>query len=107
MQHALCARPLPENAWLGRVPRLTSLTEACAACVAAEVADAAVYDRLLAATRRPDLLGVFQRLRTASQGRHLRAFERCAQGCGAVAAIAGGAAADGGLAVRVRGGPGS
>ena len=73
---------VPENPWLGRVPRFGSLTEACAAGVAAEIANAALYDRLLAATQRPDILGVFQRLQAASQERHLRAFERCAQGFG-------------------------
>ncbi|MBS1202377.1 MAG: uncharacterized protein H6R22_886 [Chromatiaceae bacterium] len=73
---------VPENPWLGRVPRFTSLTEACDAGVAAEVANAALYDRLLAATERPDILGVFRRLQAASQERHLRAFERCAQGFG-------------------------
>ena len=74
--------PVPENRWPGRVPRFASLTEACAAGVAAEVANAALYDRLLAATRRPDLLNVFRNLRAASQERHLRAFDRCAQGGG-------------------------
>ena len=73
---------VPENPWPGRVRRVGSLTEACAAAVAAEVANAALYDRLLAATQRPDILGVFRRLQAASQERHLRAFERCAQGFG-------------------------
>jgi hypothetical protein len=83
--HTLFARyglAVPENPWPGRVPRFGSLTEACAAGVAAEVANAALYDRLLAATERPDILGVFRRLQAASQERHLRAFERCAQGFG-------------------------
>jgi len=74
--------PVPENPWPGRVPRFGSLTEACAAAVAGEVADAALYDRLLSATQRPDILGVFRRLQAASQGHHLPAFERCAQGLG-------------------------
>jgi hypothetical protein len=30
-------------------------------------------------TRRPDILAVFQALRSASQDRHLPAFQRCAQ----------------------------
>ena len=74
--------PVPENPWPGRVPRYASLIEACAAGVGAEVANAALYERLLAATRRPDLLTVFRNLQAASQERHLRAFERCAQGAG-------------------------
>jgi len=73
---------VPENRWPGRVPRFASLTDACAAGVVAEVANAALYDRLLSATQRPDVLGVFRRLQAASQERHLRAFERCAQGLG-------------------------
>jgi len=73
---------VPENRWPGRVQRFASLTEACAAGVVAEVANAALYDRLLSATQRPDVLGVFRRLQAASQERHLRAFERCAQGLG-------------------------
>jgi hypothetical protein len=73
---------MPGNLWPGRVPRFASLTEACAAGVAAEVANAALYDRLLSATQRPDILGVFRRLQAASQGHHLPAFERCAQGFG-------------------------
>ena len=83
--HTLFARyalPIPENPWPGRVSRFGSLTAACAAGVAAQVANAALYDRLLAATQRPDILGVFRRLQAASRERHLRAFERCAQGFG-------------------------
>jgi hypothetical protein len=71
---------VPENPWPGHVPRFASLTEACAAGVAAEIENAGLYERLLSATRRPDILGVFNRLQAASQERHLRAFERCAQG---------------------------
>lgn len=71
--------PLPENTWPGRVPRFGSVQEACAAGIAAEVANAALYERLLAATRRTDILEVFQRLQEASQKRHLPAFRRCAE----------------------------
>jgi hypothetical protein len=76
------ALAVPENPWPGRVPRFASLTEACAAGVAAEIENAGLYERLLSATGRPDILGVFRRLQAASQERHLRAFERCAQGLG-------------------------
>jgi hypothetical protein len=71
--------PLPENTWPGRVPRFGSVREACEAGVVAEVANAALYERLLAATRRPDILTVFQRLQEASQQRHLPAFRRCVE----------------------------
>jgi hypothetical protein len=80
--------PIPENTWPGKVRRFGSMREACEAGVAAEVANAALYERLLAATARPDILTVFRRLREASQQRHLPAFRRCAErggeggGCG-------------------------
>jgi hypothetical protein len=69
--------PVPPNRWIGKVPRYESLEEACRAAVAAEVANAALYDRLLAATQRADILAVFRNLREASQERHLEAFRRC------------------------------
>jgi hypothetical protein len=71
---------VPENPWPGRVARYGSVQEACAAGVAAEIDNAALYDRLLTATQRPDIRVVFRNLQEASQRRHLRAFERCAQG---------------------------
>jgi hypothetical protein len=71
---------VPENPWPGRVARYGSLQEACAAGVAAEIDNAALYERLLAATQRPDIRVVFRNLQEASQQRHVRAFERCAQG---------------------------
>jgi hypothetical protein len=79
---ALFARyglPVPDNPWPGRVERYASLREACEAGVAAEIANAALYDRLLAGTRRADILAVLRNLREASQERHLPAFQRCAQ----------------------------
>jgi hypothetical protein len=68
---------LPANSWPGRVPRHASLREACEAGVAAEVANGSLYERLLSATERPDILAVFRRLQQASQQRHLPAFRRC------------------------------
>jgi len=79
---------IPENPWPGRVPRFASLTETCAAGVTAEIENANLYERLLPATRRSDILGVFSRLQAASQERHLRAFELCAQGLGTLVGIA-------------------
>jgi hypothetical protein len=78
--HTLFARYgvlVPNNPWLGKVTRYTSPHEACEAGVAAEIANGAMYDRLLAATQRPDILRVFRNLRDASQQRHLPAFQRC------------------------------
>ena len=71
--------PVPPNPWPGKVARYASVHEACAAGVVAEVANAALYDRLLASTQRPDILAVFRNLREASQERHLEAFRRCTQ----------------------------
>lgn len=70
---------VPQNPWRGRVPRFSSVRDACAAGVEAEVDNAAMYDRLIAATARPDLLEVFANLRSASQHNHLPAFRRCMQ----------------------------
>lgn len=69
---------IPENTWPGRVTRHASLQQACEAAVAAEIANGALYDRLLASTDRPEILTVFGRLQEASQRRHLPAFQRCA-----------------------------
>ncbi len=70
--------PVPNNPWRGQIPHYPDLQSACAAGVTAEIENAALYDRLNAATTRPDILDVFARLRDASQQRHLPAFQRCA-----------------------------
>jgi rubrerythrin len=72
-------QPLPANTWRGRVARHASLQAACEAAVAAEVANAEMYERLLASTQRPDIQAVLRKLQQASQQRHLPAFQRCAQ----------------------------
>jgi hypothetical protein len=72
--------PLPENPWPGKVEQYPSLQAACEAGAAAEIANGEMYDRLLEAARRPDILAVLANLREASQQRHLPAFLRCAQG---------------------------
>ncbi|MBE0621194.1 MAG: DUF2202 domain-containing protein [Burkholderiales bacterium] len=71
--------PVPPDPWPGKAPRYQSVDAACVAAVQAEIDNAALYDRLLASTRRPDILAVLQALRSASQDRHLPAFQRCAQ----------------------------
>lgn len=71
--------PVPANPWPGRVERYPTLHDACVAAVAAEIANAALYERLLASTTRPDILAVFGNLQEASQQRHLRAFQRCVE----------------------------
>ena len=56
-----------------------SLQGACVAGVEAEIANVAMYERLLMKTHRADLLDVLRRLQEASQQRHLPAFQRGAQ----------------------------
>jgi hypothetical protein len=69
---------MPENTWPGRVPRFASTREACGAGAEAEVANVALYERLIQSAARPDILAVFANLQRASQERHLPAFRRCA-----------------------------
>jgi hypothetical protein len=68
-----------ENPWDGRTPRFGSIQDACVAGVQAEIENVALYDRLIQSTQRPDILTVFQSLRSASQDRHLPAFRRCSE----------------------------
>jgi hypothetical protein len=70
---------VPENPWPGRVARFASVTEACRAGVDAEIENAALYDRLLVSTERPDILTVYRNLQQASQENHLPAFQRGAE----------------------------
>lgn len=69
---------IPANSWPGRVQRFASTREACEAAIDAEIANAALYDRLMRNTQRTDILVVFDHLKSASQDRHLQAFRRCA-----------------------------
>lgn len=78
---------MPENPWRGKIPSYPGLRAACEAGVQAEIANAEMYDRLMAMTDRPDILAVLDNLRAASQERHLPAFQRTLQspgqgGCG-------------------------
>ena len=68
---------VPEDAWHDKVPVFSSLGEACAAAVQAEVDNAALYDHIAAKVHNPDLIRVFAALRDASVSRHLPAFKRC------------------------------
>lgn len=49
----------------------------CAIGAAAEIANAALYDELMAQTQRSDLLRVYANLQRASLEQHLTAFESC------------------------------
>jgi hypothetical protein len=68
---------LPRNPWPGKVGSYSSLRAACQAGVQAEIENAGLYARLLAAARHADIRAVFRRLQQASQLRHLPAFRRC------------------------------
>jgi hypothetical protein len=61
------------------VPEFDSLQDACAAGVQAEIADAALYDRLFEVVTAPDIVRVFTNLQNASLDNHLPAFEACAE----------------------------
>ncbi|MBN1219364.1 MAG: DUF2202 domain-containing protein [Anaerolineae bacterium] len=71
--------PVPDNSWVGRVESFDSVQTACAAGIAAEIANAALYDELFTTTDRADILTVYQTLQRASTEKHLPAFQRCAQ----------------------------
>jgi hypothetical protein len=70
---------VPANPWPGKVLRYVGLREACEAGEAAEIENAALYERLVASTHRTDILAVFRNLQAASQQRHLPAFRRCVE----------------------------
>ena len=69
----------PDNTWVGRVPHYESVASACAAAVQAEIDNAELYQRIMQATERQEILDVFQNLCDASQQRHLPAFRRCVE----------------------------
>ena len=69
--------PVPQDDWDERIKSPASLLEACRLGVEAEIANAAMYDRLLASTQAPDARTVFRHLQAASRERHLPAFQRC------------------------------
>jgi hypothetical protein len=69
--------PVPANPYRDEPPRFDSLADACAAGVQGEIDNGELYDRLLAASERPDIRHVLSRLQEASQQRHLPAFQRC------------------------------
>lgn len=67
----------PENEWDDKVDAPSSLSAACKAAVAAELENAAMYDRLLRQVDGPAIKNVLLNLQDASQNRHLPAFQRC------------------------------
>ncbi|MFP4610708.1 MAG: ferritin-like domain-containing protein [Thiohalophilus sp.] len=72
--------PVPDDTWPERVEPPGTLLAACQAGVAAEIENAAMYDRLLAASGDyPDVQTVLKNLQRASQENHLPAFQRCVE----------------------------
>ena len=66
----------PRNEWDDKVEVPASLSEACRQAVAAEIENAAMYDRLLGRVEDPAVRNVLLNLQDASQNRHLPAFQR-------------------------------
>ncbi len=73
------AVPLPPEPDPGRVSAPDNLLSACQLGVEEELANVAMYDRLIAATDLPDVVEVLQRLQAASRDHHLPAFQRCVE----------------------------
>jgi rubrerythrin len=75
---------VPDNPWAGdagkEIPVADTLKDACREAMEAEKANIALYDDLLAELEDSQVRQVFERLQSASQDHHLRAFERCAEG---------------------------
>ncbi|ADR37572.1 hypothetical protein Ocepr_2122 [Oceanithermus profundus DSM 14977] len=72
-----------ENPYLGQVSAPESLEDAAKAWAEGEVANVAMYDRLMEAVKDyPNLVQVFDHLRAASQERHLPAFSLAAENGG-------------------------
>ncbi|MFO8024398.1 ferritin-like domain-containing protein [Thiohalophilus sp.] len=71
---------IPGDSWADRVETPTTLLAACQAGVAAEIDNAAMYDRLLAASSDyPAVQRVLCNLQRASRENHLPAFQRCVE----------------------------
>ncbi len=70
---------VPAAASVPSVPVFASLSDACAAGAAAEIANFGLYDQWIATVQDyADITQVFTMLRDASEFQHLPAFERCA-----------------------------
>jgi hypothetical protein len=68
---------IPDDPWPGRVHHAPTVLEACEDGLAAETGLSALFDRLLAASTRPDIIGLYRHLHDAVRLRHLPAFRRC------------------------------
>jgi hypothetical protein len=68
---------VPANPGLANAPSFSTLSDACKAGAAAEIADAALYDQIKPAVAHTDILKVFDNLQSASLNSHLPAFQTC------------------------------
>lgn len=68
---------VPANPGLVETPVFSSLSDACQAGVAAEIADAELYDELRPDVTHADIQRVFDNLQSASLNSHLPAFQTC------------------------------
>ena len=68
---------VPANPGLASTPTWGVVADACQTGVAAEIADAALYDELKPKVDNADILRVFANLQAASLNNHLPAFEAC------------------------------
>jgi hypothetical protein len=68
---------VPANPGLTDAPTFATLSEACQAGAAAEIADAALYDQLKSVVTHTDILQVFNNLQSASLTSHLPSFQAC------------------------------
>ncbi|MEB3831445.1 ferritin-like domain-containing protein [Phormidium sp. CCY1219] len=71
--------PIPEDTFTGNMEAPESLFAACQAGIQGELDNMEMYDRFFSVVREPDILDAFSRLQSASQQRHLPAFQRCAR----------------------------
>lgn len=68
---------VPANPGLTNAPAFADLSAACQAGVAAEIADADLYDQLKPDVTHTDILQVFNNLQRASLNSHLTMFQAC------------------------------
>jgi rubrerythrin len=73
------ALTVPENDWASKVVAPATLQEACQTGVEAEIANAALYreELLPVVADHEDIKLVFESLMSASEDKHLPAFEKC------------------------------
>jgi len=68
--------PIPPDMYAGHVQAPATLKDAAQVAVEAEKANVAMYDGFLATVQEPDVRTVFTQLRSASQIKHLPAFQK-------------------------------